>query len=271
MALSSSKLLTNCYSTSFSLGINALNKETHAAIFAIYGFVRIADEIVDTFHDQDKEKLLNEFVEDTQQAIIRKMSTNPVLHSFQWAVNKYKIDQEFIGAFIQSMRFDLDMKQYNREEFDLYVYGSAEVVGLMCLRVFCHDDEDRFDQLKVFACKLGAAFQKINFLRDLKADYEGRGRSYFPDLDLDQFNQKAKEAIEEEIESDFIEGLKGVQKLPNNSRFGVYTAYVYYYALFKKICKHKAADVLKNRIRISNWMKFVLLFKAFVKYKFGSV
>ena len=271
MALSNSKLLTNCYSTSFSLGIQALNKETHPAIYAIYGFVRLADEIVDTFHDQNKELLLDEFVVETQRAIDRKMSTNPVLHSFQWAVNKYKIDQEFTDAFIQSMRFDLEMKQYNREEFDLYVYGSAEVVGLMCLRVFCHQDKERFDQLKGFACKLGAAFQKINFLRDLKADYEGKGRSYFPNLDLEQFGQIEKEAIEKEIESDFKAGLKGIQQLPKNSKFGVYTAYIYYYALFKKISKYKSADILKKRIRISNGKKFTLLFVSYVNYTFRRI
>lgn len=271
MSLRSSKLLTNRYSTSFSLGIKALDKKTHPAIYAIYGFVRVADEIVDTFHDQDKRKLLDEFVADTQEAIQRKMSTNPILHSFQWAVNKYHIDQAFIDAFIQSMRFDLEKKEYNREEFDLYVYGSAEVVGLMCLRVFCDQNKKQFDELKDAACKLGAAFQKINFLRDLKADYEGRGRSYFPVLDLSQFGKTEKHSIEQEIEQDFRDGFNGIKQLPRSAKFGVYTAYIYYYALFNKVKQHSAAEILQKRIRISNPKKMRLLMISFIKYKLGML
>jgi phytoene/squalene synthetase len=269
--LKSSRAVTNTYSTSFSLGINMLDSSLHDAIYAIYGFVRLADEIVDTFHEQDKEKLLQEFVIETQSAIERKISLNPVLNSFQWAVNKYGIEQELIDAFIQSMAFDLSKKEYDRAAFDEYVYGSAEVVGLMCLAVFCGDNKTLYHELEEPAKSLGAAFQKINFLRDLKADYQEKGRSYFPGIDIKNFSESDKSAIETEIEADFIAGFEGIKRLPKNARFGVYSAYVYYYNLYLKIVKVPAQAVLQKRIRISNFKKYLLLCVSLVKYKLGIV
>lgn len=268
-AIKSSKVVTNTYSTSFSLGIKMLDSSIHDPIYAIYGFVRLADEIVDTFHDQDKRVLLNEFVESTYQAISRGFSLNPILHSFQLTVNQYKIEQELIDAFIKSMEYDLFKKDYDRAGFEEYVYGSAEVVGLMCLRVFCDGNEEQYQKLVEPARKLGAAFQKINFLRDLKADFEEKGRSYFPKVDLEHFTEKDKQAIEEEIELDFQAGYKGIKQLPLNARFGVYTAYIYYYSLHKKIKTVEASKVLRERIRIPNIQKYFLLLSSFLRYKLG--
>ncbi len=270
-SLKSSKVVTNTYSTSFSFGIKMLDSSIHDAIYAIYGFVRLADEIVDTFHEQDKEKLLQEFVEETQNAIERKISLNPVLNSFQWAVNKYKIEGELIDAFIKSMAFDLNKKEYDRAAFDEYVYGSAEVVGLMCLAVFCGDDKKRYLELVESAKRLGAAFQKINFLRDLKADFKEKGRSYFPEIDLKNFTEADKSAIETEIEADFKAGYEGIKRLPKNARFGVYSAYVYYYSLHLKIKKVPAHAVLQKRIRIPNFKKYLLLCGSMAKYKVGML
>lgn len=270
-SLKCSKDVTNTYSTSFSMGIQMLDSSLHDAIYAIYGFVRLADEIVDTFHEQDKEKLLDEFIEDTQSAIQRKISLNPVLHSFQWAVNKYDIEQELIDAFIKSMAFDLNKKTYDREAFDEYVYGSAEVVGLMCLAVFCGNNKSQYQSLIEPAKRLGAAFQKINFLRDLKADFKEKGRSYFPNVDLANFSEKEKGLIENEIEEDFKAGFDGIKKLPTNAKFGVYSAYVYYYNLYLKIKKVPAQEVLKRRIRIPNAKKYFLLTISSIKYKLGIV
>lgn len=270
-SLKSSKLVTNTYSTSFSLGIKMLDCSIHDAIYAIYGFVRLADEIVDTFHDQDKETLLKEFVQETNLAFERRFSLNPILHSFQWVVNKYNIENDLIDAFIRSMQFDLLKKTYNRKDFDEYVYGSAEVIGLMCLRVFCEGNEKQYQDLKAPAKKLGAAFQKINFLRDLKADFEEKGRSYFPKIDLKNFTEKDKKEIELEIEQDFKEGFKGIKQLPKNARFGVYTAYIYYYALHQKIKTVKAKRILQERIRIPNRKKYSLLCSSYFKFKLGLV
>ncbi|MEQ8907765.1 MAG: phytoene/squalene synthase family protein [Vicingaceae bacterium] len=270
-SLRSSKVVTNTYSTSFSLGIRVLDSSIHDAIYAIYGFVRLADEIVDTFHDQDKETLLQEFVKETDLALERKFSLNPVLHSFQWVVHKYQIEKELIDAFIRSMEYDLFKKVYNRAAFEDYVYGSAEVVGLMCLRVFCDGNEAQYQKLKDPAKKLGAAFQKINFLRDLKADFEEKGRSYFPQIDLSNFTEGDKKEIEDEIEEDFRAGYEGIKKLPANAKFGVYTAYVYYYALHQKIKKVKAQRVLKERIRIPNRIKYSLLCASYLRFKMGSI
>ncbi|MEX2380675.1 MAG: phytoene/squalene synthase family protein [Vicingaceae bacterium] len=270
-SLKSSKVVTNTYSTSFSLGIKMLDSSLHEAIYAIYGFVRLADEIVDTFHEQDKEKLLHEFVEETQNAILRKISLNPVLHSFQWAVNKYGIGQDLINAFIKSMAFDLNKKEYDRAAFDEYVYGSAEVVGLMCLAVFCGDDKKLYRELEVPAKRLGAAFQKINFLRDLKADFKEKGRSYFPGIDIKNFTESDKKAIETEIEADFKAGYEGIKGLPKNARFGVYSAYIYYYNLHLKITKVPAKAVLQKRIRISDFKKYLLLCTSFIKYNLALV
>lgn len=270
-SLKSSRAVTNTYSTSFSMGIRMLDSSLHDAIYAIYGFVRLADEIVDTFHEQDKEKLLREFVEETQNAIHRKISLNPVLHSFQWVVNKYGIEQELIDAFIKSMTFDLSKKEYDRAAFDEYVYGSAEVVGLMCLAIFCGDDKKLYNELVDPAKRLGAAFQKINFLRDLKADFKVKGRSYFPGVDINNFSESDKAEIDAEIEADFKAGYEGIKCLPKNARFGVYTAYIYYYHLHLKISKVPAETVLQKRIRISDFKKYLLLCTSFVKYNLGLV
>lgn len=270
-SLKSSRVVTNCYSTSFSMGIQALGKEVHDPIYAIYGFVRLADEIVDTFHEQDKEKLLDEFVTETQRAIQRKLSLNPVLHSFQWVVNQYNIEQELIDAFITSMRYDLFKTTYTQEEYETYIYGSAEVVGLMCLRVFCQNNEEHYQKLRYSAERLGAAFQKINFLRDLKDDFENKGRTYFPGVDIQQFNDLEKEKIEADILKDFQDGFIGIKDLPKTAKFGVYTAYVYYFELYKKIKQVKANQVLKERIRISNSKKYFLLIRSFIRYKLGQV
>lgn len=266
-----SKVVTNCYSTSFSLGIKALDKRIHEPIYAIYGFVRLADEIVDTFHEQEKAVLLKEFVTETKNAIRRKLSLNPILHSFQWAVNSYKIEQELIDAFIRSMELDLEKKTYNRQQYEEYIYGSAEVVGLMCLRVFCEGNEAQYQQLKAPAKSLGAAFQKINFLRDLKDDFENKGRSYFPDVDLSAFTDTDKKEIEADIQIDFEAGYRGIKDLPKNAQFGVYTAYQYYFALFQKIKGIKAEKILKERIRIADGKKYWLLLTSFLKFKLGLV
>ncbi len=270
-SLKSSKAVTNCYSTSFSLGILALDKKIHEAIYAIYGFVRLADEIVDTFHEQDKKALLAEFVLETQRAIDRKLSLNPILNSFQWVVNHYQIEQELIDAFIKSMELDLFKTHYNQAEFEEYIYGSAEVVGLMCLRVFCEGDEKRYQELKYSAKRLGSAFQKINFLRDLKDDFEGKGRSYFPEVDLNTFSAEQKTKIEDDLMIDFQEGFQGIKRLPSNAKFGVYTAYVYYFSLFKKIKATDSQQLLKKRIRISNWKKYFLLFRCSINFRLGKV
>lgn len=268
-SLLSSKVVTNCYSTSFSMGINALGKEIHDPIYAIYGFVRLADEIVDTFHQQDKKTLLDEFVNETHLAIERKLSLNPVLHSFQWAVNKYNIERPLIDAFIKSMVWDLTKTDYTRAEYEEYIYGSAEVVGLMCLRVFCKGDESEYQKLKFPAERLGAAFQKINFLRDLKDDFDDKGRTYFPNVTIESFNDEQKREIEADILKDFQDGFKGIKDLPKNSKFGVYTAYCYYLALFDKIKGIKADRIRNERIRITDVKKYAILAQCLSKDRLG--
>ncbi|MDA9312099.1 phytoene/squalene synthase family protein [Vicingaceae bacterium] len=268
-SLLSSKVVTNCYSTSFSMGINALGKEIHDPIYAIYGFVRLADEIVDTFHQQDKKTLLDEFVNETHLAIERKLSLNPVLHSFQWAVNKYNIERPLIDAFIKSMEWDLTKTDYTRAEYEEYIYGSAEVVGLMCLRVFCKGDESEYQKLKFPAERLGAAFQKINFLRDLKDDFDDKGRTYFPNVTIESFNDEQKREIEADILKDFQDGFKGIKDLPKNSKFGVYTAYCYYLALFDKIKGIKADRIRNERIRITDVKKYAILAQCLLKDRLG--
>src|SRR5690606_32676067 len=229
------------------------------------------DEIVDTFHEQDKEKLLQEFVEETENAIQSKISLNPVLNSFQWAVNKYEIDRNLIDVFIKSMAFDLSKKDYDRAAFDEYVYGSAEVVGVMCLAVLCGENKLLYRELLELAKRLVVAFQKINFLRDLKADFKEKGRSYFPEIDFNNFTDQDKIEIENEIAADFEAGYKGIVNLPKNARFGVYTAYVYYYNLYLKIKKIPAKEVLEKRIRIPDLKKYMLLVRCFIRYKLGLV
>ena len=233
-----SEMTTKRYSTSFSLGISFLSKDLHNAIYGIYGFVRFADEIVDSFHGFDKDKLLTDFKKQTFEAIGEKISLNPILNSFQWAVNEYKIPLELIDTFLKSMEMDLDQIDYDQKEYEKYILGSAEVVGLMCLKVFVRGDDKEYLRLKPSAMKLGSAFQKINFLRDLSADYKDLDRTYFPGVDMKAFNQTVKKQIEADIELDFKAGYEGIKQLPKNSRFGVYMAYKYYYKLFQKIKRY---------------------------------
>ncbi len=271
VSIKCSRLTTKTYSTSFSLGIRCLGKELRDPIYAIYGFVRFADEIVDTFHDYNKEQLLDKFKEDTYRAIEDKISTNPILNSFQTTVNHFGIDRELITSFLKSMEMDLQKKTYSPESIKEYILGSAEVVGLMCLRVFCNGDNTLYNQLKPYAMSLGSAFQKINFLRDLRADYIGMGRTYFPDVDLENFNDETKRMIEDSIAKDFHHGYEGIIKLPRSSRFGVYVAYVYYLALFKKIKNTPPQDVLQSRVRIANHDKARLLAYSFFKHQLNML
>jgi 15-cis-phytoene synthase len=262
---------TKSYSTSFSLGIRFLTERFQNPIYAIYGFVRFADEIVDTFHEFDKEKLLKEFKADTFKAIDAGISLNPILNSFQWAVNKYNIDREHIETFLRSMEMDLEKNEYNQNAYEEYILGSAEVVGLMCLRVFTEGNDEMYQRLAPSAQRLGAAFQKINFLRDLKADSQTLGRMYFPNLDLNRFDCEMKKQIEAEIEEDFNEAYKGIVQLPKDARLGVYVAYVYYLQLFKKIQKLSSDRILEERIRIPNNSKFTLFVQSYVKHSFNMI
>jgi phytoene/squalene synthetase len=260
-----SRLTTINYSTSFSLGVRMLNRKIRNPIFAIYGFVRYADEIVDTFFQYPQQELLDEFVEDTYKAIERGISTNPILDSFQKIVNEYGIEREHIDAFLESMRMDLHNSRYNGELVQDYIYGSAEVVGLMCLRVFYHDNDEQYESMKYYARKLGEAFQKVNFLRDIRSDYMERGRTYFSDIDSKGFTDEVKRDIEKEIAFDFDEAYKGIKMLNKKSRFGVYLAYIYYKRLFKKIKSYNSYTVMNGRIRIPNRHKLYLLFQAYVR------
>ena len=257
-----SKLVTTSYSTSFSLGIRVFDKRFRAPIYAIYGYVRFADEIVDTFHDFPKAELLKRFREDTFRAIEEGISLNPVLHSFQRTVNKYGIGHDLIEAFLKSMEMDLHYDRYGDGLYEEYIYGSAEVVGLMCLRVFCEGDDAQYEKLKDPARSLGAAFQKINFLRDIKSDYDDRGRVYFPGIDFKRFTEEDKKQIERDIKKDFDDAYLGVIQLPKGARFGVYLAYMFYLNLFGKIRSTAAAEVADQRIRVPNRKKFYLLFSS---------
>ncbi len=266
----SSKMTTTTYSTSFSLGIKFFSKNFHDPIYAIYGFVRFADEIVDSFHGFDKPKLLQRFTVDTYQAIDEGISLNPILNNFQATVNKYKIDRELIDLFLRSMEMDLTKKVYETaDEYKEYILGSADVVGLMCLRVFCEGNEEKYQELKPRAMRLGSAFQKINFLRDLKADHFGLGRTYFPGVNMDQFDDTEKKKIEDDIQKDFDEALIGIKQLPKGAKFGVYVAYVYFYALLKKIRRLPAERILNERVRISDPAKYMLLFSSLLRYRLG--
>lgn len=262
-----SRIITHNYSTSFSLGIKVLAKKFHNPIYGIYGFVRFADEIVDTFHDYNKKGLLDDFKKETYEAIKNKISLNPVLNSFQLVVNQYNIKTELIEAFFKSMEMDLEDISYDNKAYDEYIYGSAEVVGLMCLQVFCEGDDTKYNELKHPARKLGAAFQKVNFLRDINSDFRERGRVYFPGLDLHDFSQETKLRIEQDIEADFNEALKGIVKLPKGSSIGVYLAYVYYMKLFGKIRSCPASKILTERIRVPDFEKIILLLKTYFKYR----
>ncbi len=266
-----SKLVTNNYSTSFSLGVSVLHKDFILPIHAIYGFVRFADEIVDTFHTHNKQELLQRFIKDTHDAINDKISLNPILQSFQDTVNKYNIDIELIDTFLQSMEMDLNKTNYNQAGYEKYILGSAEVVGLMCLKIFVDGDEKRYLELKPDAMKLGAAFQKINFLRDLKADVLTLGRSYFPQFEVTNFNEKTKKEIEADIQKDFDAGLRGIKNLPQKVKLGVYLAYIYYISLFKKIERTAPEKVINTRIRISDPKKYFLFFVSYLKYIFNLI
>lgn len=253
------------------MGIKTLHQNLHDPIYAIYGYVRLADEIVDTFHDYDKERLLNRFKEQTWEAIEEKISTNPVLQSFQLVVHKYNIQRDLIEAFLHSMEMDLHNHHYNANSYNEYIYGSAEVVGLMCLKVFCKGDQTEYERLKQPAKKLGAAFQKVNFLRDMKSDFNERGRVYFPGVDFNFFNDHMKEEIENEIEADFKEALEGIKQLPTEARFGVYVAYIYYQALLRKIKNLPAQSIRNSRIRVPNKEKFALLCASWFKFRLNII
>lgn len=261
-----SAITTKRYSTSFSLGISFLAKEIQKPIYAIYGFVRFADEIVDSFHDYKKKELLHDFKRQTYQAINDGISLNPILNSFQWAVNKYSIPLDLIETFLNSMEMDLQEQEHDQKSYELYILGSAEVVGLMCLKVFVGGDHDEYVRLKEPAMKLGSAFQKINFLRDLRADYKELGRTYFPGIDMATFDQTIKQEIEADIALDFQAGYDGIKQLPKNARFGVYMAYKYYFKLFQKIKSTGAQRIMHERIRIPNNKKYQLFFTSYVRH-----
>lgn len=269
--LQCSKVITEAYSTSFTLGIKTLHKKFHLPIYAIYGFVRCADEIVDTFHEHDKRRLLADFKKQTYEAIETGISLNPVLHAFQCVVKTYKIDLEYIEAFLKSMEMDLDDHAYDRSLYEEYIYGSAEVVGLMCLKVFCEGDQEQFDRLKKPACSLGAAFQKVNFLRDMRSDHDERGRVYFPKVDFKSFNNASKAEIEADILKDFEDAYAGIMALPRSARMGVYLAYVYYLKLFRKIQNLPATHILKERVRVPDNTKLALLLGSYLKYRLNAI
>ncbi|MEZ5083083.1 MAG: phytoene/squalene synthase family protein [Bacteroidales bacterium] len=265
----SSKLTTNTYSTSFSLGIRVFNKKYHNPIYAIYGFVRFADEIVDSFHGFDKKKLLDKFRRDTFEAIEEGISLNPIINSFQWVVNEFNIDHELIDLFLESMEMDLDQKEHDGESFKKYILGSAEVVGLMCLQVFVEGDKARYEELKPSAMSLGSAFQKVNFLRDLNADKNQLGRSYFPGLDVFNLNENSKSQIISDIEEDFSKAYVGIKQLPKGARFGVYVAYIYYLSLLRKIKRTDSKEILQKRVRIPNSEKYSLLLSSALRHAFN--
>ncbi|GAB4040773.1 phytoene/squalene synthase family protein [Spirosoma jeollabukense] len=266
-ALECSKLITERYSTSFTLGIKTLDRKFHLPIYAIYGFVRYADEIVDTFHEYDKKTLLDRFKHDAYQAIEEGISLNPILHSFQIVVQQYKIEPELIDAFLKSMEMDLHYQDYNSAGYEDYIYGSAEVVGLMCLRVFCEGNIQEFNRLREPARKLGAAFQKVNFLRDMKSDFIERGRTYFPGVDFNNFCLEEKQSIESDIQRDFDDAYIGIMNLPRGARMGVYLAYMYYQTLFNKIKRLPASRIQNERVRVPNPQKLALLAQTYLKYR----
>ena len=266
-----SKLTTKTYSTSFSLGILALHKSIRQPIYNIYGFVRFADEIVDSFHNYDKSKLFNKYKQDAFLAIEDKISLNPILNSFQETVNVYNIDLSLINNFLDSMEMDLSEKIYNEENYNNYIYGSAEVVGLMCLKVFVNGDETLYDKLRPSASSLGSAFQKVNFLRDANTDYSLLGRTYFPDVQMNNFSQADKLKIEKDIEIDFKDALVGIKMLPRFSRGGVYLSYLYYYHLFRRIKAVPSSKVLEERIRIPSIEKIFLMLKSILKNELNII
>ena len=266
-----SKMTTKRYSTSFSIGIRFLHNDLRDPIYSVYGFVRFADEIVDSFDGHNKSYLLDKFTKDTYEAIENKISLNPILNSFQEVVNKYQIPLELIDTFLRSMEMDLEKKAYNQDGYDEYILGSAEVVGLMCLKIFLEGDHNEYEKLKKYAMKLGSAFQKINFLRDLNEDYNELGRTYFPGINLNDFNNTVKKNIENDIEVDFELGYKGILMLPKKARFGVYMAYKYYFKLFKKIKRTNAEVILEERVRIPNRNKARILVTSYVRHNLNML
>ena len=266
-----SRSVTQSYSTSFSMATKMLHSSIRNHIYNIYGFVRFADEIVDSFDGFDKSTLLAEFKKDTYAAIENKISLNPILNAFQWVVNTYRVPHELIETFMNSMEMDLDKKVYDKETYEKYILGSAEVVGLMCLKIFVGGDESEYNRLKMNAMKLGSAFQKINFLRDLNDDFNELGRTYFPGINMNDFNNIVKKEIEADIEKDFKLGYEGILMLPKQARFGVYMAYKYYFKLFKKIKRTKAERILEERVRIPNRKKARILVTSYVRHNLNML
>jgi phytoene/squalene synthetase len=263
-----SKIVTKTYSTSFSLATKMLSKGIRQHIYNIYGFVRFADEIVDSFHDYDKEVLFKDFSLDLEKSLKNKIHLNPILNSFQATYHKFNINKDLVDSFMSSMEKDLHKKKYmSNQEYEDYIYGSADVVGLMCLKVFVNGDTEKYEELKSYAMRLGSAFQKVNFLRDLKDDFEVLNRTYFPNTDLNQLDEESKIKIIDEIEGDFREGLNGIKKLPIEAKFGVFMAYRYYSQLLKKLKKTPALDIKNTRIRVPNYKKIELLTRSYVKYQ----
>ncbi len=268
IAFKTSKVITQNYSTSFSGAVSLLEKEKQDAIYSIYGFVRFADEIVDTFHQCNQSYFLDKFEADLNEAIVEKLSLNPVLHAFSLTIRKYNIDKKYVDAFLASMRADLKKQIYNNyEELSEYIHGSADVVGLMCLKVFVDGDEKLFDQLQLHAIKLGSAFQKVNFLRDLKSDTEGLHRIYFPQLGNNKFTEPVKNEIIADIEKDFAEARKGIDKLPGRSKLAVIMAFTYYTTLLSKLKETPAVKISESRIRVPDWYKYFLFTKIRTQYK----
>ena len=270
VSIKASKMVTNAYSTSFSLGIRMLHESVREPVYAIYGFVRFADEIVDSFEGYKQRELIADFRKQTAEAIEQKISLNPILNSFQHAVNHYKIDQWLIDSFFDSMEMDLDDQTYDQETFEKYILGSAQVVGLMCLRVFCNGDNAQFESLKEGAMSLGSAFQKVNFLRDLKADKDNLGRLYFPGMNMSEWSPKLKAEIEDDIAKDFKNALEAINRLPANSKYGVYTAYRYYFKLFRKLESVTFEELFTKRLRVPNTTKFRLLFTSKARLAMGT-
>ena len=271
VCLKASRNTTAAYSTSFSLGVRSLHERFRDPIHAIYGFVRFADEIVDTFHTHDKRALLTRFREDTHRAIAEGISLNPILHSYQNVVRGYGIERELYDAFLRSMEMDLHDMEHDQRSYETYILGSAEVVGLMCLRVFCESDDALYQRLKPSAMKLGAAFQKVNFLRDLQDDHQQLGRTYFPGIDVERMSAADKRTIEEDIQADLAAALTGIKELPKGARFGVYVAYVYYQALFRKIRALPTDRILHERIRVRNRYKVALFTTSLLRHSFGML
>ena len=272
VSLKCSRTVTKSYSTSFSTATQMLAPSIRQDIHNIYGFVRFADEIVDSFHDYDKKSLFDRFTQDLENALTEKISLNPILNSFQHTYHTFGIDKKLVDSFMKSMRLDLTKSEYlTDEEYRQYIYGSADVVGLMCLTVFVKGDQKKYEELKVCAMSLGSAFQKVNFLRDLKADYEDLSRSYFPNTNLDTLDEISKQRIIDEIESDFAKGLEGIHRLPVEAKFGVYTAYRYYRKLLSKLKSTPSLEIKNTRIRVPNYVKASLLARSYVKYRLNLI